>query len=109
MARKVATPSPPSATASSARAAQQVEREQQPEPADADGHDLVVPGRVVGDQADGRADAPLAAELARHLARLRQRVQRLADHDHVGEHPQQRRNGHEQRQPGQRLAAAWQG
>ena len=87
-------------------AAQDEDAEQQPEPADADRDDAVVAARVLRDQRDRLEQPAVAPELARHLARRGQRVQRLAGHDQVARHPDDRRGGDEQRVPERAVAAA---
>ena len=78
-------------------AAQDVDGEQEAEPADPDGDDAVAPPGVLGDVLDRVEHAAVAPELARHLARRRERVQRLAGHDQVPRHPDQRCGDDEQR------------
>ena len=97
MIRNVSSPSAAERERQRGPAAQDVDAEQQPEPADPHGDDAVVAARVLRDQRDRLEQPAVAPELAGDLARRRERVERLAGHDQVARHPDHRRGGDEQR------------
>ena len=71
--------------------AQDVHAEKTAKRTDVEVEDLLVRPQVVGNQRDRLRHAALAAELAGHVARGRQRVEGMAGDDPVGRRPQHRR------------------